>query len=116
MKILSAGVSRVFCQGPFQILRMRFVWTVLGISLSAVQICGEDLLPVSDGTNSTPQSASNVQSSRAADANTNTPQRPPFKPLRYDEDYRFLADPALRTDLLDPIKYIPLSRSRSNYL
>ena len=97
MKILSAGVSRVFRQGPFQIRPMRFVWTLLGISLSAVRVCGSDLLVVSDGSNS-------------------TPQRAPFKLLRYDEDYRFLADPALRTDLLDPIKYIPISRSGNNFL
>jgi hypothetical protein len=45
---------------------------------------------------------------------TNCPQvdageaRPPYKFLRYDEDYRFLADPAQRIDLWDWIKYIPL--------
>src|SRR5262245_40357290 len=35
--------------------------------------------------------------------------RPPFKSLRYDEDYRFLADPARRTELWDAMKYIPLA-------
>ena len=34
--------------------------------------------------------------------------RPPYKFLRYDEDYRFLADPAKRIDLWDWVKYIPL--------
>jgi hypothetical protein len=34
--------------------------------------------------------------------------RPPYKFLRYDEDYRFLADPSQRTDLWDSVKYIPL--------
>ena len=34
--------------------------------------------------------------------------RPPYKFLRYDEDYRFLSDPALRIDLFDCVKYIPL--------
>ena len=34
--------------------------------------------------------------------------RPPYKFLRYDEDYRFLSDPAKRIDLWDWIKYIPL--------
>src|SRR5947207_14241613 len=34
--------------------------------------------------------------------------RPPYKFLRYDEDYRFLSDPAQRTDLWDWVKYIPL--------
>ncbi|MES2792991.1 MAG: alginate export family protein [Planctomycetota bacterium] len=33
---------------------------------------------------------------------------PPYKPLRYDEDYRYLADPAFRTDSWDQLKYIPL--------
>lgn len=32
---------------------------------------------------------------------------PAFKSLRYDEDYRYLKDPAKRSDLWDPIKYIP---------
>jgi len=34
--------------------------------------------------------------------------RPPYKFLRYDEDYRFLSDPAQRIDLWDWVKYIPL--------
>jgi len=34
--------------------------------------------------------------------------RPPYRFLRYDEDYSFLADPAQRVDLLDWVKYIPL--------
>ena len=34
--------------------------------------------------------------------------RPPYKFLRYDEDYRFLSDPAKRIDLWDWVKYIPL--------
>lgn len=33
---------------------------------------------------------------------------PPFKLLRYDEDYRYLRDPAMRTDFWDPVKYVPL--------
>jgi len=38
------------------------------------------------------------------------------KPLRYDEDYRYLADPAKRGALWDPLKYIPLDGSGSTYL
>ncbi len=34
--------------------------------------------------------------------------RPPYKFLRYDEDYSFLSDPTQRTDLFDWVKYIPL--------
>lgn len=35
---------------------------------------------------------------------------------RFEEDYRFLADPATRTDLFDPIKYLPLSPDGETYL
>lgn len=38
------------------------------------------------------------------------PTRPPYLELRYDEDYRFLQDPARRTDAWDPVKYIPLRK------
>ena len=34
---------------------------------------------------------------------------PSYKLFRYDEDYRYLRDPAARTDFWDAIKYIPLS-------
>ena len=37
------------------------------------------------------------------------PAIPPFKSLRYDEDYRYLRDPGHHTDFWDPIKYISLS-------
>jgi hypothetical protein len=41
----------------------------------------------------------------AATAETGTPlQPPPYRLNRADEDYRYLADPALRTDLWDPLK------------
>lgn len=33
---------------------------------------------------------------------------PPFKSLRYDEDYRYLQDRDHRSDFWDPIKYIPI--------
>src|SRR6476661_3862836 len=40
---------------------------------------------------------------------------PPYKLLRYDEDYRYLKDPALRSDLWDPLKYIPLAEDDDWY-
>jgi hypothetical protein len=43
-------------------------------------------------------------------------ERPPFAPLRYDEDYSFLADPARHTDWWDPIKYVPLANGRAGFL
>ena len=42
--------------------------------------------------------------------------RPAFKSLRYDEDYRFLSDPAHRTEFWDPVKYIPVAGERGGYL
>ncbi len=41
---------------------------------------------------------------------------PPYQLNRADEDYRYLADPSLRTDFWDPIKYLPLNESGSWYL
>jgi hypothetical protein len=39
-------------------------------------------------------------------------QRPEFTLLRFDEDWSFLQDKSKRTDLWDPIKYIPLHPDR----
>jgi len=37
------------------------------------------------------------------------PLTPPgYKMLRFDEDYSYLTNQANRTDLFDPVKYIPL--------
>jgi hypothetical protein len=52
-----------------------------------------------------------------ADATENPDcERPPLHNLRYDEDNTFLRDPACRTELWDPIKYIPLSLPLPSYL
>ena len=40
--------------------------------------------------------------------------RPELATSRYSEDYRFLRDPACRTELWDPIKYIPLGEQAFN--
>ena len=40
-------------------------------------------------------------------------QRPPITPLRFTEDYRFLADSDARTQPLDRLKYIPLGDEAS---
>jgi len=40
----------------------------------------------------------------------------PYQPLRYDEDWRFLRDPARRNDAWDALKYIPLNRGGDHYL
>ena len=41
---------------------------------------------------------------------------PPYTPLRWNEDYSYLRDPANRSDFLDPIKYIPLGDDPDVYL
>jgi hypothetical protein len=41
---------------------------------------------------------------------------PPYKHLRYDEDYRYLRDPSRRTDFWDPLKYISTSSDPDWYL
>jgi len=42
--------------------------------------------------------------------------RPKFELLRAQEDYAFLKDPACRTEIWDPIKYIPIVPSWDTYL
>lgn len=49
-----------------------------------------------------------------ADADHSAVQYP--KVLRYDEDYRYLLDPARHSDMWDPIKFIPLVSSGNVYL
>ncbi len=45
------------------------------------------------------------------------PKPPPYTLLRFNEEYRYLADPRQRTDLFDPLKYIPLNpRDPTSYL
>jgi len=41
---------------------------------------------------------------------------PPFKKLRFDEDYAYLLDPAHPADYLDAIKFIPLNTNGDSYL
>jgi hypothetical protein len=40
----------------------------------------------------------------------------PFPPVRYEENYRKLADPAVRTGFFDPLKYIPLGADPDYYI
>ncbi|HVY69932.1 MAG TPA: alginate export family protein, partial [Verrucomicrobiae bacterium] len=41
---------------------------------------------------------------------------PPFKQLRYDEDYSYLLDPSRRAEFLDALKFIPLNAWGDSYL
>jgi hypothetical protein len=45
-----------------------------------------------------------------------TASAPPYRLNRADEDYRYLVDPARRTDLWDPLKYMPFNEAGSWYL
>ncbi|MDB5297533.1 MAG: hypothetical protein JWO31_3516, partial [Phycisphaerales bacterium] len=40
----------------------------------------------------------------------------PYTPVRWNEDYSYLKDPSKRSDLFDPIKYIPLGKRDDVYL
>jgi Alginate export len=52
-----------------------------------------------------------------ADDTVPTAMSPPaHTALRYDEDYSYLKDPAARTNLFDPVKYIPLNERGDAYL
>src|ERR1700682_2529005 len=46
-------------------------------------------------------------------AQTPTSVRPAYTAERYDEDWSFLRDASKRTDLFDPIKWIPLGKDES---
>src|SRR5439155_5418618 len=41
---------------------------------------------------------------------------PPFKKVRYDENYEYLRDSSRRADYLDAIKFIPLNTNKDWYL
>src|SRR6202171_1397194 len=49
-------------------------------------------------------------------AQTPTSVRPAYTAERYDEDWSFLRDASKRTDLFDPIKWIPLGNRESWFL
>lgn len=57
-----------------------------------------------------------ARAAAAADEDTGTFVPPPYKSLRYDEDYRYLADTSKQTDFWDPLKFIPLWDSPNFYL
>jgi hypothetical protein len=43
-------------------------------------------------------------------------QRPTYQKLRYEEDWSVLRAPRLRTDSLDPLKYLPLTKDGDTWL
>lgn len=49
-------------------------------------------------------------------AQAGTPTPPAYTPVRWNEDYSYLKDPAARTDPFDAIKFIPLADDGSSYL
>jgi len=57
-----------------------------------------------------------VNLARADDSDPPVASPPAYTALRYDEDYSYLTDPSARTDVFDPIKYIPISKRSDMYL
>lgn len=57
-----------------------------------------------------------AQSSAAPVPTATGATRPQYELLRDEEDWSFLADRQQRTDLWDPLKYIPLGWPRDSYL
>ena len=53
---------------------------------------------------------------RVSAAQATTTSRPAYAPERYDEDWSFLRNRSKRTDLFDPIKWIPLANEGSWFL
>jgi hypothetical protein len=45
-----------------------------------------------------------------------TPERPAYKILRYEEDWSVLRDPDLRTDFFDGLKFLPLNERGDTFL
>jgi hypothetical protein len=56
----------------------------------------------------------NIYSARSDSAPVSAP--PPFKQLRYEENYLYLRDSSGRSDYSDSLKYIPLNEKGSTYL
>src|SRR5436190_7499446 len=52
----------------------------------------------------------------AVGAETESFAPPPYKQLRYDENYHYLRDASRRTDFIDALKYIPLNQEGDWYL
>src|SRR5687768_11942024 len=57
-----------------------------------------------------------LSQSAAEDLQPSLRERPEFKQLRYDEDYRFLAETTNDREFLDPLKFIRLNDAGTAYL
>ncbi|MGH8650992.1 MAG: alginate export family protein [Gammaproteobacteria bacterium] len=57
-----------------------------------------------------------IASGRAEDSAEGAAKPPEYEPLRYNEDYSYLREPAKRSDIWDPIKFIPLNDDGTWYL
>jgi len=57
-----------------------------------------------------------AQSAPAPDTTPTSPERPTIENQRWEENWAVLADPSLRTEPLDALKYIPLSPDPDVYL
>ena len=61
-------------------------------------------------------SCSVTVSASAQEPASNAAAAPPYKLLRYDEDYRYLSEPGARSDPWDRIKFIPLGSDSGQWL
>jgi hypothetical protein len=57
-----------------------------------------------------------INSAKANDIVPTAMSPPAHTALHYDEDYSYLKDPAARTNLFDPLKYVPLNKQRDMYV
>src|SRR4051794_36814704 len=74
-------------------LRLRGILAALVIAASLRAAAGQDISPPEGGA-----------------------KPPEYQKLRYEEDYSYLRDSAERSDIWDPIKYIPFNRAGDWYL
>jgi hypothetical protein len=75
----------------------------------ALAASADDVTPIDPSTGKilvAPQDSAIAEDINSGPPN---PQPPPYALLRFTENYSYLADPANRTDVFDPVKYIPLN-------
>ena len=51
-----------------------------------------------------------------AQGQTDCPERPDYRNLRYEENWRYLADPTCADGMFDRLKFLPLDETRQRYL
>lgn len=57
-----------------------------------------------------------LASTAAAQTRDDCPERPDYRNLRYEENWRYLADPTCVDGMFDRLKYLPLDAARQSYV